>query len=89
MTQQIKNRYIDLVTKKQKEELLEVFGQAFHEVVPPLLDDLKEDITNDLGGRIDAIDRKLFNITDSHARKLDNHEHRIEKLEKRPQPLAY
>lgn len=73
------------MTKKQKKELLEVFSDAFHEVVPPLLDDLKED----LGERIDRLDRKLFNITDSHARKLDNHEHRIEKLEKRPQPLAY
>ncbi len=69
------------MTKKQKEELLQVFSEAFHEVVPPLLDDLKEDITNDLGERIDQLDRKIFNATDPHSIRLDNHKKRIDILE--------
>lgn len=76
------------MTKKQREEFLGVFAQAFHEVVVPVLEEMKDEMTatkEDVG----RIERKLDNITDSHARKLDNHEHRIEKLEKRPQPLAY
>lgn len=70
------------MTRKQKEELLGVFSEAFHEVVPPLLDDLQEKITSELGERIDQLDRKIFNVTDPHSLRLDDHERRIEAIEK-------
>lgn len=66
---------------KQKEEIYELFGDAFRDVVPPLIEDLKKDlreIKEDTG----QIERKLDNITDSHAKKLGDHERRLERLEK-------
>lgn len=79
---------MNFMDAKQKEELLEVFGEAFREVVPPVLEDLKKDLGNKIDDtkhqlidRIEKVERKLDRITDSHATKLDNHEKRIGKLE--------
>ena len=41
------------------------------------LDDMKVDLKND----ISKLERKLDNVTDNQADKLDNHEKRIGKLE--------
>lgn len=71
------------------------FAGAFHEIVVPVLEDLKKEFEIRLNGvetkldevetklevKIDSIDRKITNISDHHATRLDNHEGRIKKLE--------
>lgn len=64
-------------TKDQKEEFSELFAEAFHDVVSPVIVDLKEE----LGNRIETLNRRIYQVTDSQAKKLDNHEKRIKKLE--------
>ena len=66
------------MNKKQKEEQYELFSKAFHEVVPPMLENLanKDDI--------DRIERKLDKMEDrldKHGKTLENHEKRIGKIE--------
>lgn len=62
---------------------MEMFAKAFHEVVPPLLEELKEEIISTLSDKFEQLERKVENITDSHAVRLGNHERRIKALEKR------
>ena len=68
------------MNKKQKEETIEVFAEAFHEVVVPVVEELKEDIKK-LDDKVESINRSLIQITDHQANKLDNNEKRIKKLE--------
>ena len=66
------------MNKKQKEEQYELFADAFHEVVVPLLENLA---TKD---GIDRIERKIDKSndrSDRHGKTLDGHEVRIGKLE--------
>lgn len=63
---------------KQDQHTIELFSKAFHEVVPPLLENLatKDDIAR--------IERKLDmheDRMDRHGTTLDNHEKRITDLE--------
>jgi len=72
------------MNKKQKEETIEVFAEAFHDVVVPVLEDLKKELKNDinrLDDKVEAINRRLIQVTDHHSEKIDNHEKRIGKLE--------
>lgn len=73
--------------------MLKMFSKAFHEVVPPLLEDLakKKDVQvleerlDSLEKGQDRIERTLTKVEDRLDRidkKSDNHDHRIEKLEK-------
>jgi len=82
--------------KNQKGEIIDIFAEAFHEVVVPVLETLatKKDIEkiderlDKLDDRIEKVDHKIFTITDNHSDKLDNLSHhqadnakRIKKLE--------
>ena len=76
------------MNKKQKEETIEVFAEAFHDVVVPVLEDFRNDfnkrvdnIEEKLGNQIEHLDRKITNVTNHQSEKLDNHEKRIKKLE--------
>lgn len=77
--------------KRQKDETLDLFAEAFHEVVVPALEDIKTEIKElktDLTSQIDRLDnkvemytRKFVQVTDHQGDKLDNHEKRIKRLE--------
>ena len=45
--------------KKQREEWFEMFGQAFREVMIPVLQDLKEELTNKIEEETERIEDKL------------------------------
>ncbi len=73
------------MNKNQKEEQYKLFADAFHEVVPPLLEDLatKEDM-EDVKSRLERVEMKIDKIDDRLDRQgktLDNHEKRIGNLE--------
>lgn len=75
--------------KKQKEEQTRFFADAFEEVVVPVLDEMKNDITGikDEMATKDDIDRLEVRLTkkddhlERHDKKLDSHGKRITKLE--------
>ena len=79
------------MNKKQKDEQLKLFAEAFHEVVLPLLENMatKDDIRavrEEMATKddIDRIELKLVNIDDRldrHGKSLDNYEKRIRKVE--------
>lgn len=81
------------MNKKQREEQLKFFSQAFHEVVVPLLEDMAtkgniEEIKEAMATKedIDRIERKLVKIDDRLDRyggRLDSHGKRISRLETR------
>ncbi len=69
------------MNKKQRDEQYKLFADTFHEVVPPLLENLatKDDLNNAvdrLERRIDKIDDRL----DRHGKILDDHEKKFEKI---------
>lgn len=83
------------MNQKQKDETLEVFVEAFHEVIVPVLEGLatKEGLSGvkaDLDavkGQLDSLDdkvgminRRLITVTDHQADKLDDHEKRKVRL---------
>lgn len=68
------------MNQKQKEEILDLFAQAFHEVVVPVLEGMGIQI-NKLDEKVEKIDRRLITVTDHQADKLDDHEKRIGKIE--------
>jgi hypothetical protein len=60
-------------------KLYDTFAKAFHEVVVPELDQIKEDV-KETNTRLGRVEEKLVKIDDSldrHAATLDNHEKRI------------
>lgn len=70
--------------KKAKKETLDLFAEAFHEVVVPELETIKEVMATKED--IDRIGRKLVKIDDNlerYGNRLDNHEKRITKVESR------
>lgn len=76
--------------KKHKEEFLEVFSEAFQDVVMPVLEDMHQDISqlkeNVNGLKEDMEDvqttlRRMETHQDHQSAKLDNHGKRIAKLE--------
>lgn len=75
------------MNKKQKEETVEIFAEAFREVVVPVLEEMKKDFNDlrqdvhHLDDKVEGISRRLIQVTDHHANRLDNHEKRIGKLE--------
>lgn len=79
------------VNKKQKGEFLDVFVEAFHEVVVPVLTDLasKNDVkrvekkVDYLDDKVEMINKRLINTTGRHSERIDNHEKRITRAEKR------
>lgn len=64
--------------KKDKDEIFQMFSEAFHEIVPPLLENVaeKSDIYR-VERKIEKIDDRL----DRHGKQLDNHEEKIQTLE--------
>lgn len=76
--------------KKQREEILEVFSEGFHEVVVPELEKINsrlgtigEDI-KDVKMTTDSLDRKFDaqqNRMDRQGKQLEKHEERIQTLE--------
>lgn len=77
------------VNKKQKDEFLDVFVEAFHETVVPVLADLSsgikrvEEKVDYLDDKVEMVNKRLINITDRHSERIDNHEKRITRAEKR------
>lgn len=73
---------------KQKEDLLEVFGEAFREVVPPVLEDLEKKIVTNLTEKIDDAKREIIEELGDRIDKLeDRFEVRMDKLEVRVKKL--
>lgn len=81
------------MSKKQEEHLLKMFSKAFHEVVPPLLEDLaKRKDVQALEKKLDSLENgqdtieqtltKIENHLDRIDENIDNHSYRVEKLEK-------
>jgi DNA anti-recombination protein RmuC len=64
------------MNKKQKEEQFDLFTEAFHEVVVPELQEIKEDI-KDIKERVGLVETSLEKIGD----RLDRHGKSIEDLE--------
>ena len=70
--------------KKDKGEILEMFSEAFHEVVPPLLEDVMKPMEERLSSDIGRVERKLDaqqDRLDRHGKQIENHEKRITKVE--------
>lgn len=68
--------------KKSKEEIYKLFSDAFHEVVPPLLENMEERLASKED--IDRIERKMDSHQDRmdrHGKQIDEHEERIQTLE--------
>ncbi|OGY10709.1 MAG: hypothetical protein A3A58_01640 [Candidatus Blackburnbacteria bacterium RIFCSPLOWO2_01_FULL_41_27] len=65
--------------KKQREEWFEMFGQAFREVMIPVLQDLKEELTNKIEEETERIEDKL----DKHTDRMDRHGKKLEDLDER------
>lgn len=73
------------MNKKQKEETIKVFAEAFHEVVAPEIVEIKERLTNIEGG-MDTLNRKFDaqqDRMDRHGKQLENHEKRINHIEEK------
>lgn len=71
------------MNKKDKEEVRELTIDALNEVVIPALDNLQGQIKED----IDRLERRLMareNQGDRLANKIENHEKRLLKLERKP-----
>lgn len=72
------------MNKKQKEETIEVFAEAFREVVIPIFEEMKEDISemkediSEVKATTNRIERKM----NAMEERQDSHSFRIEKLEK-------
>lgn len=74
---------------KQKQELFEVFGEAFREVVVPELQEIRTNI-KELKDKVERIDRKLDkheDRMDCHGKQLESHEEEIIKLKKDSQTI--
>ena len=70
------------MSKNDKDKMLEAFSEAFHEVVPPLLQDLESRLASKED--LDRIERKLDaqqDRLDRHGKEIGDHERRIHKLE--------
>lgn len=70
------------MNKKQKEETIKVFSEAFHEVVIPALEDMEERLASKKD--LDRIERKLdatIERMDRHGKQLEIHKERILALE--------
>lgn len=77
--------------KRQKDKTLDLFTEAFHEVVVPVLQDFKAEVKAEfkevkdnidkLDNKVEMYTRKFVQVTDHHGDKLDNHEKRIRRLE--------
>lgn len=70
------------MNKKQKEETIKVFSEAFHEVVIPALEDMEERLASKKD--LDRIERKLdatIDRMDRHGKQLKNYDERIQILE--------
>ena len=65
--------------KKQEETTYKLFAKAFHEVVSPDIQEIKEDISV-IKERLGKMDERM----DRHGKALDDHNERIGKLEKTP-----
>lgn len=67
-----------MFTSEQREEIIKIFAQCFHEVVVPMFENLatKEDIAQ-LERKLDKQEDRM----DRHGKTLDNYQVRIEKLE--------
>lgn len=68
--------------KKQKEEWFELFGQAFREVMIPVLENLEEKLTK----KIDVVDERAERIEDKldkHTDRMDRHGKKLEDLDER------
>jgi prefoldin subunit 5 len=72
------------MNKKQKEEQIKLFAEAFHEVVVPLLENMTT--KDDLNEAVDKIERRIDKTDDRldrYGKMLDNHEKRIGSIETR------
>ncbi len=78
-------------TKDQKDELAGFFSDAFHDVVVPVLSDIKNELSEvrnqlsdtreELGTKIDNVNKHMIKITDHHGDRIDEQEKRLKKLE--------
>lgn len=80
-------------TKDQKEEITDVFAEAFHEVVVPVLEEMPtkkdfarlekriDEVGENLANRIEQVNRRNLQVADRHGDRIDNHEKRLKKLE--------
>ncbi|KKQ51864.1 MAG: hypothetical protein UT19_C0005G0047 [Candidatus Woesebacteria bacterium GW2011_GWB1_39_10b] len=71
------------MNKKQKEEQIKFFVDAFHEVVIPVLDNLAT--KDDLNQAVDKIERRIDKIDDRldrHGKMLGDHEKKLDKISK-------
>lgn len=69
------------MNKKQKDDQYKLFADAFHDVVPPLLENLAT--KDDLNKAVDRVERKLEKIDsrlDRHGKMLDDHEKKLKKV---------
>lgn len=68
--------------KKSKEEIYKLFSDAFHEVVPPLLEDATEKLAkSEEVFRLEEKIEKINDRLDRHGKQLENHEERIQVFE--------
>lgn len=78
------------MNRKQKDETLEIFAQAFHEVVVPVLEDLAtkkdlKEVKDGLEGRMDKVEESL-NRLDDKVERIDRRlvlitDHQADKLD--------
>lgn len=69
------------MTKKQKEEMLEVFSEAFHDVVVPVLEDMNEKMATKED--IDRLERRHFAIQarmDRQGKVIEKHDKEIKQV---------
>lgn len=70
------------MTKRQKEEQIKLFSEAFHEVVVPLLENLVT--KDDLNMAVDRLEDKIEkgnDRMDRHGKILDQYEKRLDKID--------
>lgn len=75
------------IPSKLEDAISDIVVDALNDVMIPILSDMHNDIKQlkenmgRLDNRVEMVNRKVTQITDLHADKLDNHEKRIKKLE--------
>jgi len=73
---------MSLMDKKQKDETFRIFSEAFHDVVVPLFEEIKQNmVTKEDIYRLERKIEKGTERMDRHGKTIEDHEKRIKSLE--------